>query len=297
MASPLDTMQIGKLITLEQAAQQLAEQDNGCTDLRWTLRFCIEAFARLCIRLPYSISTWERSQEPNYGEDCGKCGDIADKRERLADLDTDENDMPQHCDNCKMTIPPLMGAGDYIGERWGVLFIQSSEVQALIYPKAESVRCRVLYDLDDNWSGGYCRFEVASEYEYMKDELDREGFDGEEFSELLSQQSRENYLSIGLSDLLVWKEDFESALQGGDAEENRKSFPMNNNDTKLNTTKKVKEWMIGYASKKRIVSGVPMSDEQLKSFRSDAFDAGVALSTFNVCRRALDFRGKDRAEK
>lgn len=242
--SPVETMQIGKLIPLENAARLLADNDNNYFDLRWALRFCMESYVRLCIRIPHNISTWEREQEPDYGESCGKCGEISDQREAGRYEDADEADMPQYCDNCIMTKPPVMGAGDFIGQRWGVLFVQSSEVQALIYPKAETVRCRVLYDLDDTWSGGYCRFEVASEYESMKDELDKEGFVGEDFSELLSQQSRENYLSIGLSDVLVWKEDFESALQGGEIEI-RKKFPMNKakNDEKHNS------WS-GHAQKK-----------------------------------------------
>ena len=231
MTSPIEAMQIGRLITLERAAQMLGEKDNGFTDLRWTLRFCIEAFVRLCIRVPHSISTWERESEPNTGDECGKCDDIEDERERLADMDADESDMPQYCDNCHKVVnsKPLMGQGDYIGQRWGVLFVPASEVVALTYPEKDTVRCRVLYDRDDSWSSGYCRLEVASEYQDIQWHLAQAELPDSQ--ELLDKQSRQDYLLLSLADLCVFSEEFDKAMKGEGMEE-REALPMNSENKK-----------------------------------------------------------------
>ncbi|MEB4592616.1 hypothetical protein VSS37_16650 [Candidatus Thiothrix sp. Deng01] len=293
--SAIETMQIGKLITLEQAAHRLAEVDNGYADLHWALLFCLESFTRFCIRVTYPVNTWEREHELQEGANCRQCVAIHEERERLALEDADESEFPEFCDNCEMVAEPIMGQGDYLGQRWGVFFVPAGAVSALANSDIQEVRCSVFYVPDESWSGGYRRFELASDYHVTMDWIDGEESNREEWRKTLDGQSREDSLPIRLADLLVWKEDFESALQGGDARENRKSFPMNNNDTKLNTTEKVTTWMKGYASENGIVSNTPMSDEQLKSFRGDALKAGVAASTFNTCRRALGFLGQDRA--
>ncbi len=80
MDSVMDKLKMGKVITLKKAAQQLAEANDEPIDLRWTLRFCLESYVKLCIRLPHPILTWERKQEPDWGEDCGKCDDITAER-------------------------------------------------------------------------------------------------------------------------------------------------------------------------------------------------------------------------
>lgn len=225
--SVFDDMKLGKLITFEDATQQLAEKDNGCLDGRWALRFCLESFVRLCIRLPYPLNTWEREEVPEVGESCGRCQDIGEERNLCIYEDVEEEDKPQFCKNCYMLQQPVMGAGDYVGQRWGVLFLQSNELADLTYPDVEKVQCRTLYCVDDTQSSGYRDFTIASEYECIKDELlNSDGIDAD-FAGLLDQQSRVDYLSIGLSDLLVWKADFESALRGSDLQEQ----PMNENKT------------------------------------------------------------------
>ncbi len=239
-----ESMQLGKLLTLDDAAQRFAKLDNGVVDLRWTLRFCLEAYVRLCIRLPYSINTWERRQQPDIGECCDKCGDIADERELCMYEDADEADMPQYCENCHMTKPPIMGEGDYIGQRWGVLFLSSLEIAELTMPNVDAAKVGELFDFDDSWDGGYCRFKIASDRDAKQVEL-REYesiFQGNELADLgltetmrkqAEAASKARTLTLGLSDLFVWEEDFKNALEGVETA-SRKDLPMNSENKKRN---------------------------------------------------------------
>lgn len=303
-----EAMQLGKLLTLNDAAQRFAELDNGVVDLRWTLRFCLEAYVRICIRLPYPINTWERRQQPDVGERCGRCSDIEDERKLCMYEDADEADMPQYCENCHMTKPPIMGRGDYIGQRWGVLFLSSLDIAELTMHNVDVAEVDKLFDFDDLWDGGYCSFEIASdrdvkqaavcEYEsiFQDNELADLGL-----TEILRKQvesaSDVETLTLALSDLFVWKEDFKNALEGIETE-SRKDLLMNSEEaTVAKTSKAVKAWIGEYAEKNGIIRNKPMSDEQLKMFREAASKVGIAPSTFDTTRRIEGFTGKNRAKK
>ena len=236
-----EVMQLGKILTLGEAARQLEEVDKRFTDLRWALRFCLEAEVKICISLPYSINTWERRKQPDIGERCGRCGDISDERDLCMYEDAEEEDKPQYCENCHMTKPPVMGYGDYIGQRWGVLVVASSEIADLIMPNVDAASVSKLFDIDESWSGGYCRFEIASERDVKRDELEsfeREMKDNgftdefdiaatiEAMRKDVADANKERFLRFGLSDLWVYKEDFEQALDGVE-DKSRKDSPMN----------------------------------------------------------------------
>ena len=274
MDSVMDKLKMGKVITLKKAAQQLAEANDEPIDLRWTLRFCLESYVKLCIRLPHPILTWERKQEPDWGEDCGKCDDITEECGLCKSEDEGEMGMSSYGDNgymtkpslsgcddvteerglCKsedegeagifsygdngyMTKPSLKGKGDYIAnDRFGVLFVSGNEMQSLTYPDTDKVKCKVFYDEDESWHGGYCRFEIASMYEYMMDDLKESEIQSEAFQEVIVNESRKDYLELGLSDLWVDSADFAAALKGK-KEEERKALPMYGTENKKESPK------------------------------------------------------------
>ena len=237
MDSVMDKLKIGKVITLKKAARQLAEANDEPIDLRWTLRFCLESYVKLCIRLPHPILTWERKQEPNWGEDCGKCDDITEEHGLCTHEGAGKEGMLSYCDNGYMTKPSLKGKGDYIAnDRFGVLFVSGNEMQSLTYPDTDKVKCKVFYDEDDSWNDGYCRFEIASMYEYMMDDLEESEVQSEAFQEVIVNESRKDYLELGLSDLWVDSADFAAALKGK-KEKERKALPMYGTEDKKESPK------------------------------------------------------------
>lgn len=303
-----DRLQIGKVITLVTASEQLAKIDGGYCDLRWALRFCLESSVRVCIRLSDPIHTWEG--ELDYGESCGKCSDISDEIDRLllarardieADIEMDSEEvMPTYCENCHMIKPPMMGSSRYrkqkIGIRWGTFFLSSGRVQALCVPDIESFNFNTFYQFDGDEPTGYSRFDVVSDYDYALSII-RE-VDGLFNADLLpNDTSRVDSLEIGLKDLFVWKDDFDSALKG-EGGEARAELPMNKKEDKsISKEKQARIWAKEYAAKNGIEKDVPISDEKLKEFRKAALDAGIAETTFNMVRKSLGFKGTSRSKK
>ncbi len=206
--------------------------------------------------------------------------------------DTDEEDMPQYCNNCCMTRPPLEGRGDYIGERLGMVFVSVGYIQGLTYPKTKKVKCGVFYVEDEAWSGGYRRFELASDYDYEKSILEEDGLHFDPESDVFKQASKERTLSVGLADLWVWKEDFEEALQGFGLDK-RQASSMYNDDEKpfglIDRSGKAKDFVeVALVAYKKKFGDNPIKLGQLLNFASGN-DKPIAGYTIT-----LDGKGNDR---
>ncbi|MEZ5535349.1 MAG: hypothetical protein R3F02_06955 [Thiolinea sp.] len=189
---PLDDLCVGKTISLERAAKLLSDIDNDEPCQRWTLRFCLSKFVKVCIKLPSPVLTWEREKEPDYDSNL-----------------------------------PIMGMGDYIDRRTGILFLPHSVVENFTYPDSDEESCSRFYVRDESWSSGFKEVEIASRRHYLqqiyKDALDEppatSGYlkrSQDEIREYIEAASNDSYLSIGIENLYIWKEDFEAALNTND---------------------------------------------------------------------------------
>ncbi len=219
----LDSLHTGKTISLTKVSQLLAKKDDDYPDLQWTLRYCLEKYIKVCIKIVCNVLVWER-EEGNYKNNaCGKCSEISKEREKLIDQGKDEEEqLPSYCTDCHMTSPPMMGKGDYIRNRNGIFFINREDMEQLI--NHDSINVDRFYVIDYVESGessqpNYKQVEVASDREWYIWSVEKELAD--ENPDLAKQLLKEYqdtpdsdiaYVEVKISDIYCWKEDVERTL-------------------------------------------------------------------------------------
>lgn len=219
----LDSLHTGKTISLAKVSQLLARKDDDYPDLQWTLRYCLENYIKVCIKIFCNVLVWER-EEGNYKNNaCGKCSEISKEREKLIDQGKDEEEqLPSYCTDCHMTSPPMMGKGDSIRVRNGIFFINREDMERLI--NHDSINVDRFYVIDYVESGessqpNYKQIEVASDREWHSWSVE-EAF-ADEDPELAKQliknyqntlDSDMAYVEVKISDLYCWRDDVEKTL-------------------------------------------------------------------------------------
>ena len=219
----LNDLHIGKTISLAEASKLLAEKDNGYLDLKWTLRYCLESFIKVGIKIPIDTLVWERDKCNYKDNSCGKCHEIIKQIDELREQDIYEDEkLPSLCADCHMTSPPMMGKGDYIRYRNGFFFIYRDDIGQLI--KSNSIDISRFYVIDDtkNVEGDlldFKSFEIASEKEWIEWDIKRAFYNTDDYSDLYENLTNGantiDYLTVTLDKIHCWKEDIEKTLTGG----------------------------------------------------------------------------------
>lgn len=253
-------MHIGKTLPITKASELLAEKDNGDADLRWVIRYCLSQGIKLCIKIPAFISTWERRIDYYKAQtyDCGKCTETMEERERLENIECTKNEegkeiyllrdgedahdlerddaeyieLPSYCSDCGLNAKPMMGKGDYIGKRVGILFLGHNTIERFTYSDIKIQGISRFYVLDDKWGEAFVDIEIASEKEEIEFEWKPLKNDSEslEFyqcyvTDIINKASDVDFLSVELNDLFIWKEDWEESFRGEGLEERKEEAP------------------------------------------------------------------------
>lgn len=202
----------GELVSIQYAAEQLAKIDHSKPDILWVLRFCINEMIKPAIRLPEEHFFLRFNQVLPFGESCGKCHEISDAVE-IARLNDEEHEAPDFCDNCYMTLKPIMGLCKDVHRLSGVFFIHLDNLNHILSTDSKTAPIHSFFIENKEWKFGLEPIYMTTPEAGLK------YFDGhlsDKEIEIIETQNKarlkQGHLMIHASDIFLWKQHFEDAI-------------------------------------------------------------------------------------